>query len=177
VSAEAIAASVAGTYWFPMLIGRLIGAAIGGKVSAKAMVSVASVVGIILTLAAIFAPTSVLVNLPVFKNSPEGLFGLANVPISAMLLVLCGLCTSVMWGGIFNLAVAGLGRYAEKASGIFMVMVCGGGILPLLQNGIVDLTHGVGYLVSYWVIAIGFVYILYYAFAGCKNVNKNIPVD
>jgi len=83
-----------------------------------------------------------LVNLPVFKNGAEGLFGLAKVPINAALLVFVGLCTSVMWGGIFNLAVEGLGKYTEKASGIFMVLVCGGGILPLLQNAIVDATGG-----------------------------------
>jgi FHS family L-fucose permease-like MFS transporter len=80
-----------------------------------------------------------------------------------------------MWGGIFNLAVEGLGKYTEKASGYFMVLVCGGGILPLLQNWIVDMTNG-NYLISYWVIAAGLVYLLYYALIGSKNVNKDIPV-
>lgn len=174
---EAIAGSVAATYWFLMLIGRLIGAAIGSKVSAKTMLGVASAVGLILTLAAMFAPDSVMVNLPVFKHDAAGLFGLASVPVNAALLVLVGLCTSVMWGGIFNLAVEGLGKYVEKASGIFMVLVCGGGILPLLQNGIVDITGGTGYLISYWVIVVGLFYLLYYALIGCKNVNKDIVVE
>jgi len=176
-NAEAIAGSVAATYWLLMFFGRFIGAAIGGKVSAKTMLGVASSVGLVLTLAAMFAPTAVMVNLPVFKNDAEGLFGLANVPINAALLVCIGLCTSVMWGGIFNLAVEGLGKFTEKASGIFMVMVCGGGILPLLQNGIVDITGGIGYLVSYWVVAAGLAYLLYYALVGCKNVNKDISVE
>lgn len=175
-SAEAIAGSVTATYWMMMLVGRLLGAAIGSKVSAKSMLIVASIVGLILTLAAMFAPTNIMVNLPVFKNDANGLFGLANVPINAALLVFVGLCTSVMWGGIFNLAVEGLGKYTEKASGIFMVMVCGGGILPLLQNGIVDMTGGIGYLTSYWVIVVGLAYLLYYALVGCKNINKDIPV-
>ncbi|MDR1895575.1 MAG: MFS transporter [Prevotellaceae bacterium] len=175
-TAEAIAGSVAATYWFLMLIGRLLGAAIGSKVSAKSMLGVASVVGLVLTVAAIFASTDCRVNLPVFKNDASGLFGLADVPVSAALLVLVGLCTSVMWGGIFNLAVEGLGKYTEKASGIFMVLVCGGGILPLLQNGIVDFAGGVGYSVSYWVIVAGLLYLLYYALIGSKNVNKDIPV-
>jgi len=175
--AEAIAGSVAATYWFMMLIGRLIGASVGSKISAKVMLTVASVVGAVLVLAAMFAPTDSFVNLPVFKNNSEGLFGLANIPISGALLVICGLCTSIMWGGIFNLAVEGLGKYTEKASGYFMVLVCGGGILPLLQNGIVDFTGGLGYLTSYWVIVAGFAYLLYYALIGSKNVNKDIPVD
>lgn len=175
-SAEAIAGSVTATYWLMMLVGRLLGASIASRVSAKSMLSVASIVGIVLTLAAMFAPSSVMVNLPVFKNDANGLFGFANVPVNAALLVFIGLCTSVMWGGIFNLAVEGLGKYTEKASGIFMVLVCGGGILPLIQNGIVDATGGVGYLTSYWVIVAGLAYLLYYALVGCKNVNKDIPV-
>ena len=156
VNVEAIAGSVAATYWLLMLVGRLLGAMIGSKVSAKSMLMVVSSAGLLLTLGAMFAP---------------------NVPVSAALLVLVGLCTSVMWGGIFNLAVEGLGKYTEKASGIFMALVCGGGILPLLQNGIVDLTGGVGYLTSYWVIVAGLAYMLYYALIGSKNVNKDIPVD
>jgi FHS family L-fucose permease-like MFS transporter len=173
-SAEAIAGSVAATYWFLMLIGRLVGAVIGSKVSAKSMLSVAAVIGLVLTFVAMFAPTSTLVDLPVFKNDSSGLFGLEKVPVNAALLVLIGLCTSVMWGGIFNLAVEGLGKYTEKASGIFMVLVCGGGILPLLQNGIVDFTGE--YLTSYWVVVVGLAYLLYYALIGSKNVNRDIPV-
>lgn len=173
---EAIAGSVAATYWLLMLVGRLVGAAIASKVSAKAMLSVVSALGLILTLAAMFSPVSSMVELPVFKNNAEGLFGMVSVPISAAFLVLVGLSTSVMWGGIFNLAVEGLGKYTEKASGIFMVLVCGGGILPLLQNAIVDFTGGTGYLTSYWVIVVALIYLLFYAFVGSKNVNKNIPV-
>lgn len=176
-NAEAIAGSVTATYWLLMLVGRLLGAVIGSKVSAKSMLLVASGLGLVLTLVAMFAPVSSLINLPVFKNDASGLFGLVQVPVSAALLVLIGLCTSVMWGGIFNLAVEGLGKYTEKASGIFMVMVCGGGILPLLQNAIVDMKDGIGYMASYWVIVAGLIYLLYYALIGCKNVNKDIPVN
>lgn len=176
VNAEAVAASVAGTYWFLMLIGRLIGGLVGSKVSAKAMLTTVSTVGLLLVLGAIFLPVTNMVNLPVFKGA-EG-FGLVNVPINAALLVFTGLCTSVMWGGIFNLAVEGLGKFTEKASGIFMALVCGGGILPLLQNVIVDKVNGgVGYQPSYWVIVVGLVYMLFYALVGSKNVNKDIPTE
>lgn len=172
--AEAIAASVAATYWFLMLIGRLVGAAVGAKVSAKAMLTTVSFTGIALVLGAIFASTESMVNMPVFKNSAEGLFGFVNVPVNAMLLVLVGLCTSVMWGGIFNLAVEGLGKYTEKASGIFMALVCGGGVLPLLQNAIVDMQGGIGYQASYWVIVAGLAYLLFYALIGSKPSKKLI---
>lgn len=97
-----------------------------------------------------------------------------KVPISALFLVLCGLCTSIMWGGIFNLAVEGLGKYTAQASGIFMMMVVGGGILPLLQQFISD---AVGYMASYWLIIAMLAYLLFYGLVGCKNVNEDIPVE
>ena len=173
VSTTAIAGTVAGTYWFLMLIGRLAGAALGAKVSAKSMLSFASTVGLCLVLGAIFLDPATTVNLPVFDGAMG--FAVATVPVNAALLVLCGLCTSVMWGGIFNLAVEGLGKYTEKASGIFMALVCGGGILPLLQNGIVDWTGD--FLTSYWVVIAGLAYMLFYALVGSKNVNKDIPTE
>ena len=169
--AETIASTVAATYWLLMLVGRLAGAALGARISAKNMLAGVSMIGLALVLGAIFLDPASSVNLPVFKGT-DG-FGFAEVPVNAALLVLCGLCTSVMWGGIFNLAVEGLGKYTEKASGIFMALVCGGGILPLVQNYVVDLTDG-DYLVSYWVIAAGLAYLLYYAIAGSKIVNKDL---
>ena len=171
--AEAIAGTVTATYWFLMLVGRLAGAALGAKVSAKTMLTTVSGIGLIFVVLAIFLNPSTVVGLPVFKGT-EG-FGIAQVPVNAALLVLCGLCTSVMWGGIFNLAVEGLGKYTERASGIFMALVCGGGILPFVQNLVVDLSGN--YLVSYWVVAAGLAFLLFYALVGSKNVNKDIPVE
>jgi FHS family L-fucose permease-like MFS transporter len=75
-----------------------------------------------------------------------------------------------MWGGIFNLAVEGLGKHTEKASGIFMALVCGGGILPFIQNGVVDITGD--YLTSYWVIILGMGYMLFYALIGSKVTKR-----
>ncbi|MDR3269154.1 MAG: MFS transporter [Tannerella sp.] len=173
--ASSIAGFVTATYWFLMLIGRLVGAALGAKVSSKTMLTAASAVGLILVALAIFSDVATQVNIPVLKNLDGALsFGTALVPINAAYLVLAGLCTSVMWGGIFNLAVEGLGKYTAKASGFFMVLVCGGGILPLLQNLVVDITT---YSTSYWVIIAGLAYLLFYALIGSKNVNRNIIVD
>jgi len=167
---------VGGTYWFLMLIGRLVGAFIGNKVSSKTMLSVASLIGIVLVAVAIFSPTGSQVSLPVLQRSDAGAlsFGFAQVPVNAMFLVLVGLCTSIMWGSIFNLAVEGLGKYLAAASGIFMTLVCGGGILPWLQAHVADVS---GYMTSYWVILICLAYLLFYAVIGSKNVNKDIPVN
>lgn len=162
------AGTVVGTYWFLMLIGRLIGASVGAKVSSKTMLTFTTSVALILVLLAIFCP-EVQVTMPVFIKSDISV-GLASVPLNILFLIMCGLCTSVMWGSIFNLAVEGLGKYTATASGIFMVMVCGGGVLPLIQGAIADYQ---GFLNSFWVIFIGIAYILWYALVGSKNVSKN----
>lgn len=169
--APAEAGTIVGTYWFLMLIGRLIGGSIGAKVSSKTMLITVSCLGIVFILAAMFSPLTTEVMMPVFKSDIS--FGMVKVPICIMFFALCGLCTSVMWGGIFNLAVEGLGKYTAAASGIFMMMVCGGGILPAFQGWIADMT---GFIASYWVIFAGMVYFLFYALIGSTNVNKNIPV-
>jgi len=167
-----MAGTIIGTYWFLMMIGRLVGASTGAKISSKTMLTFVSSLGLVFILLAIFMPVTTTVSMPVFQSNIS--FGLVEVPIGIMFLIFCGLCTSVMWGGIFNLAVEGLGKYTEVASGLFMVMVCGGGLLPLLQGAIAD---SFGYLSSYWVIVACLVFMLFYALVGSKNVNKDIPVE
>ena len=162
-----IAASVTGFYWLLMLVGRLVGGVIGAKVSPRRMLAVAASAAVVLVLLAIFVPASVSVLFLGF-NGAHG-FGFNHRPLSAALLVCVGLCTSVMWGGIFNLAVEGLGRYTERASGLFMALVCGGGILPLLMNGVVDIFGPAGYMPSYWIVVAGFAYILFYALVGSRR--------
>ncbi len=168
----AMAGTIVGTYWFLMMVGRLIGAAIGAKVSSRAMLTTVSLIGIVFVLLGIFMPLDATVKMPVFQSDLS--FAMFNVPATVMFFILCGLCTSVMWGGIFNLAVEGLGKYTPAASGIFMVMVCGGGVLPLIQGAIADATS---YISSYWVIVAGLAFLLFYALVGSKNVNKDIPVE
>ena len=165
-TAVKVAGFVAGTYWFMMLIGRFVSSFISGKVSARTQLTTVSVVAIVLCLAAMFIPATSTTSMPVFTGSG---FESAIVPVSALLLVLCGLCTSVMWGTIFDLAVEGLGTATNQASGIFMAMVVGGGILPLLQNFIADKA---GYMPRYWVIVAGLAFILFFAVVGSRIVKK-----
>jgi len=165
------AGAVVGTYWFLMLIGRLTGAVLGSKISSKAMLTFVSATAMALLLLAITSDVQTTVAMYTFKSDIS--IGTTQVPIGIIYLILCGLCTSVMWGGIFNLAVEGLGKYTAMASGIFMVLVCGGGIIPSLQGIVAD---SVGYIASYWVIFVCLGYLLFYALIGSKNVNKDIPV-
>ena len=172
VTAATIGGFVAGTYWFLMLCGRFVfGSVLGGKISSKTLMIAACTIGIVLVLCAMFSSVETRVSMPVFTGSS---FEMVKVPIAALLLVLCGICTSIMWGSIFNLAVEGLGKYTEAASGIFMMLVVGGGILPLIQNFIADAST---YMFSYIVILLGLAYMLYYAAIGSKNVNKDIKID
>jgi len=159
----AIAGTVVGLYWLMMMFGRLLGGAVGGKVSSKVMLVAVSSLAIMLLLCVMLLPETLVVT---FKG--------IELPISMILMFLCGLMTSVMWGAIFNLAAEGLGKYTPSASGIFMAMVCGGGILPFFQNLLADHTN---YLISYIVPIIGLLYILFYALVGSKNVNKDIPTE
>lgn len=164
---------VVGTYWLLMLVGRFLGGILGGKFSARAQLSFVASLAIIFIVAGIFISPDVKAQMPVFSTSNG--FGLQTVPFSVMLFALCGLCTSIMWGGIFNIAVEGLGKYTEMASGIFMVMVCGGGVLPVIQGRIADITNS--YLSSYWVIVAALLYLLYYGLIGHKNVNTDIDTS
>ena len=159
----AIGGTLAAAYWLMMLVGRATSSAISGKISTSLQMTVVSSVAIGLLLIAIFLPESV-----TFTVSGHA------VPMKAVFIAACGLCTSIMWGGIFNLSVEGLGKYTEAASGIFMTMVVGGGIMPLIQEVIAKST---GPIASYWLIIAMLAYILFYSTIGCKNVNKDIKVD
>ena len=152
--ATAVAGSLVGAYWFLMLVGRLVGSVIGGKVSSKAMMVAVSSAAILFIVLGIFLPKTLTVTLLE-----------TQIPVAILFFVLCGLCTSVMWGAVFNLAVEGLGKYTSIASGLFMVMVCGGGILPLVQGAVADLA---GYINSYWVLVAALVYMLWFALIGSK---------
>ena len=162
----AAAGLIAGRYWILMLVGRFIGSTIGGKVSSRTMVICVACVAIALMVAAMLIGDSIMA-----KTIVQG--SVIQIPLAATLLVLCGLCTSVMWTSIFNMATEGLGKYTAKASGIFMMMVVGGGIVPYIQSVIA----GHNCLLSYIVPVIGVLFILYYALWGSKNVNTDIKID
>ena len=163
------AGALVGMYWLLMLVGRLTGGIIGGMVSSRAMLTVVSSLVIVLLVAAISMPETSMIPF-IGIESANGFHIVEQVvPVSAVLLLLCGLGTSVMWGAIFNLSVSGLGKYTQVASGIFMVMVCGGGILPLIQSSIIgESTAASAFLDSYWLVVAFAAYELFYALVGSR---------
>jgi FHS family L-fucose permease-like MFS transporter len=165
-----IAGGVVGMYWLLMLAGRLFGASFGDKIASNKMLGTASFVGLVLILLSIFWPEDTLFSMPTFNVVAGAVkFGLVQVPIKFFFIALVGLCTSIMWGSIFNLAVEGLGKYLAAASGIFMVLVAGGGILPLIQGWLADVAN---YQMSYWVIVAGLGYLFFYGTIGSKVTKR-----
>ena len=173
VNGVAIGGAIAAVYWLLMMVGRIFSSFISGKVSTKAQLVTVSSVAILFVVIAIFLPKEITMTMPAYSVE-DGFTMVSGIPVKALFLVLCGLCTSLMWGGIFNLSTEGLGKYTEQASGIFMMMVVGGGVMPLIQDFI---AAAAGYMASYWLVVAMLAYILYYALAGCKNVNPEIPVE
>lgn len=158
-----VAALIASVYWFMMFIGRSIGGAIGGKISSRVMVSAVAVAAIVLIALGMFLPESIKMSVPGINWASLELIWV-EVPAGVAAFILVGLCTSVMWGGIFNMAVEGLGKYTAAASGIFMTMVFGCAIMVAVQAYLYDIIGLYSYIVPLACAA----YILFYALIGSK---------
>ncbi len=152
INAE-IAGIVVSLYAFSLLIGRLLGGVIGRKVSNRPQLIAASAAALAMFLIAIFLPETLTVK--ILDTA---------VPIKVVLFVCIGFFTSVFWTCIFILATEGMGKQTNIASGIFIMMVCGGGIVPVLQGKLVD---KFGFADSYWLgvacLAFIFIYALFIA--------------
>ena len=164
-----VASLIAAVYWFAMFIGRSVGGSIGGKVSSRAMVSTVAVAAIALLAFGILSPASWTVNVPGVDWANLSMIWV-EVPIGVAAFICVGLCTSVMWGGIFNMAVEGLGKYTAAASGIFMTMVFGCAVMVAVQAFVIDVTGSI--LGSYIIPLICAGYILFYALIGSKPAKK-----
>ena len=160
----ATAGLIVAVYWFLMMVGRFVGASIGNKVSSRAMITTVSIATLVLVLFGMFAPTDVTVSVPGIDWANLSLIW-AQVPVGIFAFLLVGLCSSVMWGGIFNMAVEGLGKYTAVASGIFMTMVFGCAVMLAIQAQVAEMTD---YMTSYWVVVFCAAYLLFYALVGSK---------
>ena len=160
---------IVAVYWAMMLVGRFVGASIGSKVSARAMITTVSIATLALVIFGMYAPADVLVNFPGVDWGKLELIW-QPVPLGIFSFLLVGLCTSVMWGAIFNMAVEGLGKYTAIASGIFMTMVFGCAVMMGIQGYVADLTD---YMTSFWVIVFCAAYLLFYALVGSRVTKRS----
>lgn len=136
----AMPAFMATLYWGGMLIGRLVGSSLN-KVSPRVQLTFTTICATILTVLAI-----------TFNNP--------------WLLTAVGLFHSIMWGAIYTLSIHQLGKYTSIASGVFMIGVVGGAVLPLLQGVMADAMDGWRW--SWTIVIAGELFMLYYALLGSK---------
>ncbi|MCH5306044.1 MAG: MFS transporter [Rikenella sp.] len=144
-----LAATMGSLYWGGMLVGRLIGSALS-KVPARMQLIVTSVAAGLLVIGAMLTDC-------------------------LWLLVAVGLFHSVMWPSTFALAVKGLGKYTSAGSGALMIGVLGGGVLPLLQGMIADITHS--WSATWIIVILGEAYLLYYALLGSKVRKQDMIAE
>lgn len=106
--------------------------------------------GIILTLLIIFTKGEV-----IFLNH--------KVDVSIWFVVLLGLANSLVWAGIWPLALDGLGRFTKLGASIMIMGLCGNAILPLCYGYVADLYNVRS---AYWVLFPCYLYLVFYAFYG-----------
>lgn len=100
--------------------------------------------------------------------------------VATYFLISGGLFCSIMWPSIFDLAIAGLGKNTGKASSFLVMMILGGGIIPLIQGWLCDFDKanpdgifGITYThFSYIIPVFCFLYIAFYGFVTPKLLKK-----
>ncbi|MDB5032175.1 MAG: glucose/galactose transporter, partial [Mucilaginibacter sp.] len=88
--------------------------------------------------------------------------------ISIWFVVLLGLANSMVWAGIWPLALSDLGRFTKLGASIMVMGLCGSAILPLLYGHFADLFN---VRKAYWVLFPCYMYLVFYAFYGFKLRN------
>lgn len=85
--------------------------------------------------------------------------------ISIWFVVLLGLANSLVWAGMWPIALAGLGKFTKIGSSIMIMALCGNAIMPLVYGYFADIY---GLRNAYWVLFPCYLYLVFYAFYGHK---------
>ena len=144
------AATYVTLYWGGAMLGRLVGSF--ALLTVKAERALATVAGAALVLVAITV------------GGGSHWTGLA--------IVGCGLFNSVMWPCIFPLSLKGLGKLTSQGSGILVMMVVGGAVIPEIQGFLAD---KIGYQHSFVVVLLCYAYVLFFALSGHKVRQARYP--
>jgi MFS transporter, FHS family, L-fucose permease len=143
---EKVAAGFVSLYWLGAMVGRFIGSAILQKVRT----------GIVLGTAAIVACLLVSTSM------------LSTGHVAMWSVILVGLFNSVMFPSIFTLGIAELGPLTGEGSGILIMAIVGGAIIPVLVGALAD---RIGIHHAFLLPAICYLYIVYYGFKGSRPVH------
>jgi MFS transporter, FHS family, L-fucose permease len=142
---EFAAAKYVTYYWGGAMVGRFIGSAILQKVRT----------GTVLAIAAITACALVCISM------------LTTGHVAMWSIIAVGLFNSIMFPSIFTLGIAELGPLTGDGSGMLVMAIVGGAILPLLQGALAD---RIGIHHAFIIPAICYLYILYYALWGSRPI-------
>ena len=140
---EKVAASFVAFYWGGAMVGRFIGSALLQKVKT----------GSLLGLCAVCA--AALVGISMMTNGHFAMYS----------IILVGFFNSIMFPSIFTLGVAELGPLTGDGSGIMIMAIVGGAIIPVAQGWIAD--H-IGIHHAFFLPVICYLYILFFALSGSK---------
>src|ERR1700736_2925305 len=140
---EKVAASFVAFYWGGAMVGRFIGSAILQKVSTRGLLGVCAV------CAASLVAVSMLTT---------GHFAMYSI-------ILVGFFNSIMFPSIFTLGVAELGPLTGDGSGIMIMAIVGGAIIPVMQGAIAD---RIGIHHAFFLPVICYLYILFFALSGSR---------
>ncbi len=140
---EKVAASFVAFYWGGAMIGRFIGSGLLQKVRT----------GTLLGICAICAAALVAISM------------LTNGHVAMYSIILVGFFNSIMFPSIFTLGVAELGPLTGDGSGVMIMAIVGGAIVPLMQGWIAD---RIGIHHAFFLPVLCYIYILFFALSGSK---------
>src|SRR5579862_8706785 len=140
---EKVAASFVAFYWGGAMVGRFIGSALLQKISTRGL----------LGICAVCAAALVAISM------------LATGHVAMYSIILVGFFNSIMFPSIFTLGVAELGPLTGDGSGIMIMAIVGGAIIPYAQGAIAD---RIGIHHAFFLPVICYLYILYFALSGSK---------
>ncbi len=144
---------------FATICGYLLGIVLIPKyLSQLTALRLCTLIGIVLTLLIIFA------------NGEVTFLG-NTADISIWFVVLLGLANSLIWAGIWPLALDGLGRFTKLGSSVLIMGLCGNAILPLIYGYFADLYN---LRSAYWVLFPCYLYLVFFAFVGFRIKTWNI---
>ena len=142
---EIKAAQFVSYYWGGAMVGRFVGSAILQKVKT----------GTVLGTSAIVACLLVITSMLTFGH------------VAMWSIILVGLFNSIMFPSIFTMGIEKLGPRTGDGSGVLIMAIVGGAIIPVVQGAIAD---RIGIHHAFFLPAICYLYIVYYAFKGSKPV-------
>jgi fucose permease len=135
------------------ILGYLIGISLIPKVISQVNVlRICTLLGAVLTL------------LIVFSSGQVTILGITT-DVSIWFVVLLGLANSLVWAGIWPLALDGLGRFTKLGASIMIMGLCGNAIMPLAYGAVAD---ALNVQQAYWVLFPCYLYLVFYAMVGHK---------